>query len=121
MLELYRRQSVVDMVTVHAELTRRGTAEGVGGLAYLIELSREVPSTANVKAYVQLVSDKSTFRKLIKAAQAIVQDSYSQQNALEDTLNLAEKSIFDISMHNNGGDTLMPVRDVLYGTYANIE
>ena len=38
MLQLHRDQSPVDLVTVDAELSRRGTLEGVGGTAYLIDL-----------------------------------------------------------------------------------
>ena len=121
MIKLYREQSPVDMVTVDTELTRRGTLEGVGGTAYLIELSQYVPTTANVKAYISLVSEKSTLRRLIKAAQEISQECYSQQNPLQETMNHAEKAIFDIVMNRSSGESLVHVKNVLYNTYANIE
>ena len=57
MLQLHRSQSPVDLVTVDTELNRRGTLEGVGGTAYLIELSQYVPTTANVKAYIGIVRE----------------------------------------------------------------
>ncbi|MBR4081681.1 MAG: replicative DNA helicase [Clostridia bacterium] len=121
MIQLYREQSPVDLVTVDTELSRRGTLEGVGGTAYLIELSQYVPTTANVKAYISLVSEKSTLRRLIKAAQEISQECYSQQNPLQETMNHAEKAIFDIVMNRSSGDSLVHVKDVLIKTYANIE
>ena len=121
MLQLHRDQSPVDLVTVDAELSRRGTLEGVGGTAYLIELSQYVPTTANVKAYISLVREKSTLRKLIHASNEISQECYSQQNPLQETLNHAEKSIFDIVMHRTSGESLVPVKEVLYNTYASIE
>lgn len=121
MIKLYREQSPVDMVTVDTELSRRGTLEGVGGTAYLIELSQYVPTTANVKAYISLVSEKSTLRRLIKAAQEISQECYSQQNPLQETMNHAEKAIFDIVMNRSSGESLVHVKNVLYNTYANIE
>ena len=57
MRKLHMEQSPVDIITVDTELSRRGTLEGVGGTAYLIELSQYVPTTANVKAYIALVSE----------------------------------------------------------------
>ena len=121
MIKLYREQSPVDLVTVDTELSRRGTLEGIGGTAYLIELSQYVPTTANVKAYISLVSEKSTLRRLIKAAQEISQECYSQQNPLQETMNHAEKAIFDIVMNRSSGESLVHVKNVLYNTYANIE
>lgn len=121
MLKLNREQMPIDLVTVDEELTRRGTLDGVGGTAYLIELSQYVPTTANVKAYIALVSEKSTLRKLIEASRGITQECYSQQNPLQETMNHAEKSIFDIVMNRTSGDSLVHVRDVLYNTYAGIE
>ncbi|MBQ8653530.1 MAG: replicative DNA helicase [Clostridia bacterium] len=121
MRKLHMEQSPVDMVTVDSELSRRGTLEGVGGTAYIIELSQYVPTTANVRAYIALVAEKATLRKLIQASQEITQECYSQVNPLQDTLNHAEKAIFDIVMNRASGDTLVHVKEVLYNTYANIE
>lgn len=121
MLGLFRAQSPIDLVTVDSELSRRGTLEGVGGTAYLIELSQFVPTTANVKAYIQLVSEKATLRRLIRASQNISQECFSQQNPLPEVLAHAEKSIFDIVMNRSSGESLVHVKNVLYDTYAQIE
>ncbi len=121
MLALFRAQSPVDLVTVDAELSRRGTLEGVGGTAYLMELTQYVPTTANVKAYITIVSEKSTLRKLIHASQEISQECFSQQNPLQETLAHAEKAIFDIVMKRSSGESLVAVKDVLMNTYAEIE
>ncbi len=121
MLGLFRAQSPIDLVTVDSELSRRGTLEGVGGTAYLIELSQFVPTTANVKAYIHLVSEKATLRRLIRASQDISQECFSQQNPLPEVLAHAEKSIFDIVMNRSSGESLVHVKNVLYDTYAQIE
>ncbi|MBQ8556518.1 MAG: replicative DNA helicase [Clostridia bacterium] len=121
MIKLHREQSPVDFITVDSELGRRGTLEGVGGTAYLLSLINYVPTTANVKAYINLVAEKSTLRKLIRASQEIAQECYGQQNPLQETLGHAEKAIFDIVMNRASGDSLVHVKEVLYNTYANIE
>ena len=61
--------SAIDLITLDAELSRKGRLEAVGGAAYLVELSRSVPSAANVKAYVQVVDENSTLRRLISCAE----------------------------------------------------
>ena len=121
MLALHKSQSPIDFITVDAELTRRGSIEGVGGTAYLLQLIQYVPTTANVKAYIGIVSEKSTLRRLIKASQEIAQECYSQQNPLQETLGHAEKAIFDIVMNRSAGESLVHIKEVLYNTYANIE
>ena len=78
---MHRLQSAgqpVDIVTVDEELTRRGTLEGVGGIQYVIDISRYVPTTANARAYIQIVAEKATLRRLIHAGDEIVQASYAQ-------------------------------------------
>ena len=75
---LHTRGMPVDLVTVDEELSRRGTLAGVGGSEYLIEISQYVPTTANVKAYIQIVDEKATLRRLIKASAEISQECYHQ-------------------------------------------
>src|SRR5699024_7143661 len=43
----------IDLVTLDGELSRRGKLESVGGAAYLVELSRSVPSAVNARAYIR--------------------------------------------------------------------
>ncbi len=121
MLMLNRQQTPVDLMTVSAELNRRGTMEGVGGTSYLVELFSFITTTVNVKAYITIVSERSTLRRLITASHDISQECYSQQNTLQETLNHAEKAIFDIVMRRSGSDALIPIRDVMMNTYAYIE
>ena len=93
----------VDLVTMDAELSSRGTLPGVGGVEYLIELTQFVPTTANIRYYIRIVSEKSTLRRLIGAAGEISQASYAQEKELPEVLALSEKLIFDIVMQRAGG------------------
>ena len=111
----------VDMVTVDDELTRRGTLEGVGGSNYLIELSQSMPSMVNARAYVQIVDEKATLRRMIKATSDIAASCYQQTEPVSDILGVAEKSIFDIIMRRHEGSTLTHIADVLPDTYLRIE
>ena len=121
MQALNRSGMPVDLVTVNAELERKGTLEGVGGTAYLMEISQYVPTTANVGAYIAIVHEKSTLRKLMQACRDITQECQAQLNPLDETLSHAEKAIFDIVMKRAGGQSLLPMSEVLQPTYSYIE
>lgn len=121
MRTLHMSGSPVDLVTTDSELSRRGTLEGVGGTAYLIEVSQYVPTTANIRAYISIVSEKSTLRRLIAASQQISAESYAQQDPVPEILNHAEKAIFDIVMRRASGEALVRIDEILTFTYEKIE
>lgn len=110
----------IDLVTLDEELTRRGKLETVGGAAYLVELSRCVPSAVNAQAYIRIVDEKSTLRKLIRASEAIIKACYAGEEETQDILELAEKQIYDITMRK-GGEELVAIQPILLKTFEKIE
>ena len=82
----------------------------MGGIAYVTDLSRFVPTTANVKHYIEIVKQKSTLRKLIDASGKIMADNYEASKEVAEILNDAEKAIFTISM-GQGEKTVRHVKD----------
>ncbi|MBQ6599122.1 MAG: replicative DNA helicase, partial [Lentisphaeria bacterium] len=121
MKELNRQQAPIDLVTLQAELARKGTLDGVGGTKYLLRILSDVPTAANVQSYINIVLEKSVLRKLIGAARTITQECYTQEKEVQAILTSAEKSIFDIVMNRQEGETLKPMNDVLVNTYEMIE
>ena len=120
MLDIAGASRPIDLVTLDEELTRRGRLDAVGGAAYLIELQQDVPSTANVKAYIKIVDEKATLRRLIAAADQILADSYAGERDNAEILEGAEKAIYDITMRK-GGEELQPIQPVLISTFEKIE
>lgn len=121
MQSLHIAGSPIDLMTVGNELTRRGTMDGVGGAAYLLEALRFVPTTANTRTYIEIVQEKATLRKLINASRQISQQCYAQSDTLQDVLRDAERLIFDIVMKRGGAETLVPLQKVLLSTFDRIE
>ena len=120
MCNLANQSKRIDLVTVDEELRRLGRLEGVGGLPYLVELSRFVPSSANVQDYARIVDEKSTLRRLIAASGEITRMSYTGDRETSDILASSEKLIYDISMRK-GGDMLQPIQPILIRTYEQID
>lgn len=110
----------IDLVTLDEELTRRGKLDTVGGAAYLVELSRSVPSASNIQAYIRIVDEKSTLRKLIGAAETILKDCYAGETETQEILETAEKAIYNITMRK-GGEELQAIQPVLIATFEKIE
>ena len=110
----------IDLVTLDEELTRRGKLDTVGGAAYLIELSRSVPSAVNAQAYIKIVDEKATLRRLIAASEKIMQACYAGEEETQSILEQAEKSIYDITMRK-GGEELTAIQPVLLRTFEKIE
>ncbi len=120
MADMNRQQMPIDLVTLQAEMARRGTLDGIGGTVYLMKLVSEVPTAANVGAYIKIVREKSTLRRLIAACRNITKDCYSQDKELQDILMNAEKEIFDIVMNRQGGEELRPLSEALKEAYDKI-
>ncbi len=121
MRELNSQMRPCDLLTVDEELSRRGTLPGVGGTDYLIELSQTVPSTVNARAYIQIVDEKAILRRLISAGGEISRECYAQAGPVPEILEHAEKAIFDIAMHRSEGETLIPISEILPGTFQKID
>ena len=88
----------VDAVTLMDDLQRHGQLEAVGGAVYLTELMEFVPSAANVGYYARIVEERSVQRSLIRAGNEMIHDGMDEGKDIEDSLNQAEKRIYDISM-----------------------
>ena len=111
-MNLYRENTAVDMLTVCEELNRRKTLDMVGGRAYIATLTAEVPSTANAGEYAKIVSEKAMLRRLITAAEDITIKGYDDKMAAEELLDYAEGDIFRIAQKRQRND-YAKIQDVL--------
>jgi len=88
----------LDVVTLSEALEGRDQLDTVGGLAYLAELARSTPSASNIRAYADIVRERATLRKLIRAASQIADGAFSPQGRPADELvDEAERLVFQIS------------------------
>jgi replicative DNA helicase len=97
MVELYRRDVPVDLVTLTDELTKRNVLDDVGGPSYLTTLVGVVPTAANVEHYCHIVKAKATLRSLIKATTRIATECYEEVTDPAHLLDKAEQRIFEIA------------------------
>ena len=103
-VELYKENKAVDVLTVSEELKKRGVLKMVGGRAYVAQLTLDVPSTINAAEYAKILSEKATMRKMITAAEDITDKGYRANMDATEILDYAEKSIFSIAQRNQKSD-----------------
>ena len=95
---LATNQKATDAVTVSEHLERHGQLTDVGGLAYLGTLARDTPTAANVRAYAEIVHERSLLRQLIKTGTEIAASAYNTDGeTARDLVDKAEQGVFAIA------------------------
>ncbi len=95
---LATNQKPTDAVTVAEHLERHGLAADVGGLAYLGTLARDTPTAANVRAYAEIVHERSLLRQLIKTGTEIAASAYNTEGeTARELVDKAEQGVFAIA------------------------
>ena len=119
-IDLYGRSEPVDMITVAAELQRRGELERIGGAPYLHTLSANVPIAANAGYYAEIVREKAILRRLVDAGTRIVQIGYAGEGEVDDIVDQAQAEVFKIA-DKRGGEDYAPLSDIMDGVLDEIE
>lgn len=120
MVELYNEGKPVDLITLQDRLREKAVPSEVCSIEFVRELINSVPTSANIKHYANIVSEKSTLRKIIKTNQEIENECYQDQEKLEVILENTEKKIFNLIQNRNGGD-YVPIKDVVIRALEKIE
>ena len=97
MLSLYEGRAPIDIVTVSERLKEMKALKKVGGKAFLSRLANDVPTSANVESYGQIIKSLSAKRELISAAGRISERSFDEGTASAELLDYAEQEIFSLS------------------------
>ncbi|MFQ5962346.1 MAG: replicative DNA helicase [Candidatus Methylomirabilales bacterium] len=117
---LFARNEAVDLITLANELTRRNQLEDMGGSQYLVSLAEAVPTAANVMYHASIVRGKALLRELISAGTSIVSSCYDESEPTETLLDLAEKTIFEVSK-DRIRPSFRPIKAILKSTFEDIE
>lgn len=120
--KLSERNQPFDVVTLSEQLDREGVLEQVGGLTYLAELARNIPSVANIRAYAQIVRERATLRQLISASNDIADSAYQPKGRSGDEiLDEAERIIFQIAEGRPKTGGPEGINDILAKTVDRID
>ena len=120
MVELCNEGKPVDLVTLQDRLKEKDLPPDICSMEYVRELIAAVPTSANVKYYAGIVSEKALLRRLIRASEEVANNCYLQKDSTETILEESEKQLFKILQRNIGGD-YVPIQQVVLNAINNIE
>jgi replicative DNA helicase len=120
MLALAERNEPVDLITLAEELEQQKQLEAIGGLPYLTTLANLVPTAANIGYYAKIVQEKAVLRAMIHAATGIVSRCFEANEPLEEIIDEAEKTIFEISQRSTP-QGFASMKDLLKSAFDNID
>lgn len=119
MTDLYNNRQPVDLVTVQNKLNKE--IDVIGGVTYLAGLTNSMPTSGYAKYYAEIVKGKSLARQVIQKANLIMQTAYSgEYKNVEELINLAESSMFELSKKNEKS-SLQPVRETAFKLLDEIQ
>ncbi len=119
-IDLFSRGEPVDMVTVAAELNRRGELQRIGGAPYLHTLAANVPIAANAEFYAQIVRETAILRRLVDAGTKIAQLGYAGEGQVDDIVDRAQAEVYQITDRRTAED-YAPLSDIMDKVLDEIE
>ena len=120
MVDLNEEGKPVDLVTLQNRLKEMAAPPEVSSLEFVRDLISAVPTSANVKYYATIVTEKATLRKLIRTNEEVINSCYLGKDSLELILDEAEKNIFKITQKRNTGE-YVPIKQVVLNAMEQIE
>jgi replicative DNA helicase len=101
---LIERSQPCDAVTLSGHLESQGMLDQVGGLAYLGSLARDTPTAANIRAYADIVRERSVLRQLISVGNLIVGTALEPEGReVREIVDEAERAVFEIAERGSRG------------------
>ena len=119
-VELCNEGKPVDLVTLQDRLREKGLPEEISDMEYARDLLDAVPTSANIRYYAGIVSDKALLRRLIKASEEVADSCYLQQEKTDTILETAEKKMFELFQRQDTSD-YVPIRQIVLNVVDNIE
>ena len=120
MVELYNEGKPVDLITLQNRLREKDVPPEISSLEFVKDLLNVVTTSANIKHYATIVSEKALLRKLIRTNEEIANTCYLGKEKVETILADTEKKIFELVQSRNSGD-YVPIRQVVINALEKIE
>lgn len=97
MLQLFEKQSPIDVLTVANQLKALKKFKEVGAEAILTDIVAETPTAAHAAQYAKIVKENSSRRKLISLGTNLNEMAFSTEKDVELLLDDAEQQLFSIA------------------------
>ena len=120
MIALFEKSEPIDLITLTNDLKHKNQLEDIGGASYLATLIDTVPFAVNAEHYARIIYEKSCLRELIRKSNQITQKCFEDQHDLEEIVDFAERSIFEIS-EKKTSQAFTPISKIIDGNIEALE
>ena len=120
MFTLYENREPIDLITLTAQLKKKGVFDKVGGAAYLAELASAVPTAANIAQYAQIIRDHFIKLQLISASSKSSQAAFDETADVRSILDEAEQAVFALSQEHLR-QNFIPLKDALAESFDRLD
>ncbi|MEZ5510756.1 MAG: replicative DNA helicase [Gammaproteobacteria bacterium] len=111
-----------DVVTLGEALDNAGILDESGGMAYLAVLAKNTPSASNIKAYAEIVRERSVLRQMIQVSNEIADAAFRPEGrSSTELLDEAERKVFNIAEQGAKGGGPIPIKQALKATVDRID
>jgi replicative DNA helicase len=108
--ELYQKNPPVGIEMLIEELRTTKQLEAVGGVAYLMQVSARIPTTAQAVYFIEKVRELYLLRELIKVTTSAVEQCFSYQGGLEEFIDKVEQDVFRVTQ-DRVSDAAKPMKE----------
>ena len=121
--DLAARDMPFDAITLAEWLESNNRLDQVGGMAYLGAIARDTPSAANIRAYADIVRERSVLRQLIRIGTDIANSGYNPDGRdSRELLDLAEDQVFAIAQQGErAGSGFKGITELLTSAVERID
>jgi replicative DNA helicase len=118
--DLHIESKPFDLVTVSSKLADLNKLEKIGGQNSLVQLSEDIPSSANIYSYGHLVKQKAILREVVRTAKRVVDSGTNFSGDVQEFLSEVESNFFKLTSQTKG-KTLRSLKEALYENLKEFE
>ncbi|MCG8312753.1 MAG: replicative DNA helicase [Pseudomonadales bacterium] len=122
MFQLSEQAKPFDVITLGEVLENSGALDQAGGMAYLAELAKNTPSASNIKAYAEIVRDRSVLRQMIQVSNEVADSAFNPDGrSTNQLLDEAERKVFAIAEQGAKKGGPEGIKSILKSTVDKID
>ena len=114
LLNLALSNQSIDILVLEEALKTKSVLDKIGGVEYLKDLVKKLPTSAHIETYAGIIKEKSLMRKLINSSTNIIEQVHqSDEGNVKDILDKAETEIFGITGDTKINDGLVKIGPIV--------
>ncbi len=119
MLELFENRTPIDLVTVSQNLKEKKLLKKIGGRAYLAKLAADVPTSAHVASYGQIIRDAAAKRSVIGVAGQMTDWALDDSVAAAELFDKSEQSLYGLAQQHTKNNA-SSIKDLLAANFDRL-